>query len=784
MRLNENIGSGRSEVFVSFKKRQHTLLFNLFWRLHVLKIMMNSKVSRTLDEKFPTFEALSKNLESEQETIKERNNEINETIAAEKAQALKNQQSAAADLQVYLKELKHKIHDKVPSDRDFNQLTDKISNSSQRKQEIIKKFKQLQQLTKGHQVIQRLQNIQKVENELQNCISSDNNNNNNNGKALNLYSSLLDDERVLGIFSKSSNPAVSSLASKGLQQFEKSIRNPLQENLKHDLRSILNECHWPKNTPKDDSKTSFGKIFSKLLQTERPKDMSSVRPQPLEAFAILAEQYDIRFKYHFEGKRDTNRLDKPEWAFEHFKSSIDEQMWFLEDYIQPILDSLENYQDRNALNEFITAMLPSLYKLLERNFPKVVDQPKLLSHLIYQTGQFDILLQSAEGGYCYFPYGRDQWKGLTGDILSKPNHFDQWLTVERENALSRYEELIESSNAFEIDFEAVDNHETKPTHSAINIRDLLEGVTDHYKTLASVSYRLRFLSDIQITILDKYHERLQESIAAFESKSSSLARSIGGISQEDLKRISGMDGLERLCRLYGSAEYTRASLDSWSQELFFLTLWDDICRLSAKNKKLDNQAQKSVENKPVHIPDTEEDEGTLFDEFIESFTNIRNRIFEMIKSLLKQELRTAMSDYFKSNDWKLESSPPSGISSKLNNPIKRLSKQLDFMRRFHSPNDYKKLAKSFSADLERYMRNYVIQANMFSKFGAQQLAKDVSELWSNLQLYQDASYRRLEQACILLCTENLPKDAVKIEQEFNLPDLTTDQILQIIDRRL
>lgn len=71
----------------------------------------------------------------------------------------------------------------------------------------------------------------------------------------------------------------------------------------------------------------------------------------------MAKPVALRFRFHFEGDRGTNRLDKvcfsrlrkfgapylcvlslqPEWAFSHVLDLIFEQRSFAEGYLQPLL---------------------------------------------------------------------------------------------------------------------------------------------------------------------------------------------------------------------------------------------------------------------------------------------------------------------------------------------------------------------------------------------------------------------------------------------------------------
>ena len=92
-------------------------------------------------------------------------------------------------------------------------------------------------------------------------------------------------------------------------------------------------------------------------------------------------------------------------------------------------------------------------------------------------------------------------------------------------------------------------------------------VKDRYRPLFSFSQRLRFLIDIQIAIFDKFHDRLQSGLEAYLTLTSSIARTMQGISKEDQANVEGMGGLERLCRVYGSAEYLEKKMRDWSDDV-------------------------------------------------------------------------------------------------------------------------------------------------------------------------------------------------------------------------
>ncbi|KAI5284110.1 hypothetical protein KEM55_001208, partial [Ascosphaera atra] len=120
------------------------------------------------------------------------------------------------------------------------------------------------------------------------------------------------------------------------------------------------------------------------------------------------------------------------------------------------------------------------------------------------------------------PYSGESWKGLTWEVLVKGGWFPRWLNVEKEFALSRYQEIIDAPDSGELDYDSVEPNTTKPTKAAIRVNDLLETITDRYKPLASFSQKLRFLIDIQISIFDMFHIRLREGLEAYLAMTSTI----------------------------------------------------------------------------------------------------------------------------------------------------------------------------------------------------------------------------------------------------------------------
>ncbi|KAG9101209.1 hypothetical protein FS749_009374 [Ceratobasidium sp. UAMH 11750] len=92
---------------------------------------------------------------------------------------------------------------------------------------------------------------------------------------------------------------------------------------------------------------SFQKAFTDLLtlqsegvafqQLDEPASEKNER-DGLYALEALVHPIALRFKFHFDGTRPTNRLDKPEWYFTHVLNISHEHRGFMEYFIQPLID--------------------------------------------------------------------------------------------------------------------------------------------------------------------------------------------------------------------------------------------------------------------------------------------------------------------------------------------------------------------------------------------------------------------------------------------------------------
>jgi hypothetical protein len=234
-----------------------------------------------------------------------------------------------------------------------------------------------------------------------------------------------------------------------VDQISYDLRTKILDAFAADLDAVLKKVHWP--TPKavipPQLRDEFETAVVKLLDLQTPElegsnyasgSVDKVKlPPVLFPFDVLVQPLEMRFRYHFEGEKPTNRIDRPEYFFSHVTTLLDDYSSFVSDYMQPVLfkhfrgtDLALNPVFIDAMSAFITALLPVLRKKIDSLLPKVANEPQLLSHLIHETMSFDSAIRDTwgyDGGY-----GLSGWNGLSWEFLVQGNWFDQWLRVEKE----------------------------------------------------------------------------------------------------------------------------------------------------------------------------------------------------------------------------------------------------------------------------------------------------------------------------------------------------------------
>jgi hypothetical protein len=190
----------------------------------------------------------------------------------------------------------------------------------------------------------------------------------------------------------------------------------------------------------------FAQCTKKLLDLQKPEleskvsrsSSSKTAPLVLLPLQVMVRPLEMGFKYHFDGDKPTNRLDRPEYFLSHITDKLLNQYSdFMADNLQPILldefrgsELAKNAAYIDATSAFVTALLPMVRAKIIAILPKVSQQPQLLSHLIHEIMSFDATIRDDwryDAGH-----GDEGWRGLAYEVLATDDWFKTWLNVEKE----------------------------------------------------------------------------------------------------------------------------------------------------------------------------------------------------------------------------------------------------------------------------------------------------------------------------------------------------------------
>lgn len=366
-------------------------------------------------------------------------------------------------------------------------------------------------------------------------------------------------------------------------------------------------------------------------------------------------------------------------------------------------------------------------------------------------------------------------------------------------ALARYKDIINAPESHEIDYDSVDGSATKPTYAAIRVNDLLETITNRYRPLTSFSQKLQFLIGIQIEIFDLYHSRLFESLSKYQVSTSSIGRTIQGDSRETAAEVTGLKGIEHLCRIYGSAEYLEKKMRDWSDDVFFVQLYAELQeRVNNRysNRPLSSGGGAGSDNKsnafagsltveavaertsstiapsttPAQDADTDDPTvtGALFDETASSYKRLRIRTESVLTETLVSAIRDSLRTYTRINPWSSlptnPSSPPSSSvtsasqlapTPELDALLQTLTAYLPFLSRALALAPLRRLGRQMALTVQTTLWDTVLMRHMFSTAGIAQFERDVDVISAALDRYlgrdqAELGLRRLVDALVLM----------------------------------
>ncbi|KAG7805726.1 hypothetical protein KL921_005337 [Ogataea angusta] len=519
-------------------------------------------------------------------------------------------------------------------------------------------------------------------------------------------------------------------------KFQSVVGGELRERLASEFEALIRDWDNEQKTKTNDI-ASMRKTFGQLA---RLQSICNLRDQTDAIWALdcLASNFKVKFVYHFEGSSETNRLNKPEYALNYLQAYLKRSVPAVEKLFGSTFRRY--FPNKSIKKNFIISLLKPVKEKFDREMGAVSKHEGLLSHLILELQKFD---QNLSKTYNFTPAEPEYTRLLTSSlILSNEDVFNLWLNNEKNFVNHRYEEIISKKDAFTIDKDFVENGKTKPTRSAINLKSLLEGISNNYAMLPT-KFQVKFLSEVQLRLLNLYFANLKQGFNALDTIIH------GKINDE-------VSVLERICRIWCSSKYIIETMATWGESIVFLELWSSI----NGNSRL---------------------ETTFFDSVIKGYNKeLMMQLPRKIHAYFERELNKTMKSYFISHSsWATMSENEPGPSRELDVALAALKNDLTYLRTVVSYSDFLKIQLILSDAITSYFERNVIYCNKFSVGGALQLEADYNEFYQSLGLLRDNAHfgKTQEIISVLKCNS--------VSEAYSLPFswLKQYQVNELVSRK-
>ncbi|KAG0089673.1 hypothetical protein BGZ92_004405 [Podila epicladia] len=600
-----------------------------------------------------------------------------------------------------------------------------------------------------------------------------------------------------------------------------SLLHEFKASLSMKFQASLDAIGWPTPIPHpssiaDEKQEDFDYAFKEYLLLQEPvygplDRRGKASYPPLLPMELMVAPLILRFRFHFEGKRPTNRLDKPEWYLSHVLGLIKDHAPLLQKYVQTIVQETE-YKEYDVKNDFIRLLIGAVERKIRLSVPAMLSTPEILSHAIHETLLFDKVLREDE---LYIPPGQTiEWQGAVQIYLGNRNWLKTWLRVEKDFAVARYTQIMDDTEAWQPAYEDIGEKDfVIPTKSAEKLMDLLEIVTQRYRPLPVLEHRT-FLLDIQLDLLIAYHRHIRGLVDQYESLTYSFVRVMPGTATDEELNTMGVAGLRTLSQWLASTEYISSTLKDWGEDVFFLELYKEISERTQEVKNPMHSDNEATDDEDEPSGKNLDANGMIFDESIRGFDQLSERIQELMVKNVTKEVFGSMKPYLSLRSWpQIEFSAPErnglhspttpiehapshhspsyeddAVSPELYQPLSLLTRSFEFLAQGLPTRDFTGLYRQISQEMQDFMWQKVVMKNQFSELGGLQFARDIriglfgaSRRWVKKP---ENYHRKLKDACILLSLQrakvNSPHPVGQAGVDGGYPRRTLAQIMAVI----
>nr|XP_039274264.1 RAD50-interacting protein 1-like [Styela clava] len=642
---------------------------------------------------------------------------------------------------------------------------------------------QVKEIEKFVVYLQWLKHVEELSEEIQRCISSD-----NLSGGSQAFTKLIKVNQILTT-QHSKCESLMKFTSDTILFWHKFLK----DKLALELESVLKHISWPfilapgprtipktlpgssgeksssksgaNSTASTDLRADFERVFTNLLMIQLPDHLieklnaqsdSSNQSQPVSSshillpIQLLLRPLRKRFRYHFSGNKQTNSIAKPEWYLTQILNWVGNHRDFLEDTVQPILDT-KGHKDVDVLIMFTQGLLQLVCRKLSEDMSSLLYNDDLFSHTVDEILLFD---RELRGSHDFPALAFKEESPL--NVLMAPDCLQKWISVEKSCALDRLDNMLSSAKAWESQYgEQAQYDEDLMMMQDNNLDDvmvpecaesfitMLLTITDRYKYIPSGTYQLRFL-DLQLHLLDDYRIRLTQ-VLKNETSDSALG--------------------EKHFAVLNATHYVANVLREWAENSFFLELKhkrDEELGTSSASSVGDvvpqsllnlGQSRYSISSDPIGSGA----DDSVFDGMLRLYDRLYQDGIEQVANLVFLKFELEARNY--ANESWLTLPPKEEqltlvVSRTACSMLLVLQERLHLLSRKLCTPLFSSCWRRIADKVDSYLFHQVVVQNRFNVGGAAQLQFDMTRnlfpLFSEYTRKPESYFRRMNESCVLL----------------------------------
>ena len=584
-----------------------------------------------------------------------------------------------------------------------------------------------------------------------------------------------------------------------------------------DVQGVSKQMEWGKDAERpfgssltEEALASLKSSFSRLMTFQigwervspfysKPEEPGKTASSLVWAVEAFAQPLISRFIFHFGSGRDTDRIDRPGWAFTWLKESVDRYLPFVMKELQPTIlaavrevmgvsglddafdsrSDLESiaasvrervpgrYHSMNCGHQLLSTMVHTEINRLNTRYDFIIADNAVYSRTLEQAVEFDIYLNT------HFHYSEDSALGVEGEselravsptkgrggqlyhvvpgvFSTSKDRFDWWMSVDVEHVEKRLAEMCENPNAWSRPPTGADSSEI-----ADGVARMLISLEKRLGVLQSDQHRHTYITRVHFSLLRRFLS--SASLVQTRREKVAVINSLVRLSNVTSRlRFQYLSLTKRSSNPKDSAiEHVEKYMPQLVRQFWSVAATSASTVSKVALKGLVGQTGESSPREEARKMKAQESVASVFVPIFHEFKAVRHQIMdELVEKTLHDFQRRALSYY---NEWHDRTNPYDGSNRKTNfsGALNNLGESLGELGKGLSKDMMRDILRVAAIRIDHLFFDNVIVGTVFIDKAVRELESDLRAIHlvlNNLdnEYAFDGFFRLSIESCLML----------------------------------